>query len=61
MTTKFKVHINCGNDAFATAPEEEVARILRKLADQIEQGFTGCYLTDYNGNTVGFAEFKEEE
>lgn len=61
MSTVFELHIDCDNDAFAVTPEAEVARILRDLADQIEQGYVFVYLRDANGNTVGTATFVEEE
>lgn len=61
MSNKFVLHIKCDNDAFVDNESQEVADILRKLADQIEQGYTASYLLDSNGNTVGYAEFKEEK
>ena len=61
MNHKFVLQFRCDNDAFAVMPEAEVARILRDLADQIEQGFVFVYLRDANGNTVGTATFVEEE
>ncbi len=59
MTDKFVLHINCANDAFMGDRNGEVARILRKLASDIEEGYVASYLTDENGNTVGYAEFKK--
>jgi len=48
------VTIECGNDAFDDAPASEVARILRRAADRIENdGDTDFRLRDVNGNTVG--------
>lgn len=41
------------NAAFEDMPEYEVARILRKVADQIEDGDTTGRVRDINGNTVG--------
>ena len=49
----------CGHDSMSYSRDgsEEIARILRELADRIEEcGVVerdGCYLKDYNGNTVG--------
>ena len=53
------IRIDCDNAAFDDYPGEELARILRKLADEIkDDGPHGCYtpsvaLRDANGNTVG--------
>lgn len=38
----------------------ETARILRKIADRAEEGYTAFSLTDSNGNTVGLAQFTED-
>ncbi len=52
----FRVKIETGNAAFDN-DSDEVARILRELADKICED--GCYQTiklrDINGNTVGLA------
>lgn len=60
---KFSLEIKAGNAAFDTGTEgevsgSEIARILRKLADNIDgidltDGHDGG-LSDVNGNTVGF-------
>ena len=47
-----------GNDAFAENGEYEISRILRKLADQLEEGEMPGKLRDINGNTVGVVEYK---
>ncbi len=53
---KVEIEIACDNAAFEPEPEFEVARILRKYADQIERsGEVACPLMDYNGNRVGRA------
>ena len=53
------IRISTENAAFGETDEEagqEVARILRKLADQMEQPSTGTMaLHDLNGNKVGTA------
>jgi hypothetical protein len=54
---KFRITIDCDNDAFKDAPLKEVARILRAEADKIarfgdEASWTGTLL-DVNGNRVG--------
>ena len=59
----FKLEIETGNAAFDDAPASEIARILRHLADRLENegaprrgnAFT---LRDYNGNRVGWARAK---
>ena len=55
---KFKIVINCDNDAFANNPVTETARLLRKIASEIdtEQGQSSCM--DYNGNKVGVYFFE---
>lgn len=37
----------------------ELARILRKLADQIEDNNMPYYLKDINGNSVGIVEIED--
>ena len=41
------------NAAFQEDPAAEYARILRKVADEIEAGRTYGVMHDYNGNRVG--------
>ena len=51
---KFTVEIECDNAAFADEPYEELARILRELADDIEESCSASHpLRDINGNRVG--------
>lgn len=59
---KIKIEITCDNAAFDDQPGLEVARLLRKLADGIEQypdadDFldVSTRLLDINGNHVGNA------
>jgi hypothetical protein len=52
----FKLSIDCDNDAFEDC-NTELSRILRELADKLDNGVTQAILRDYNGNTVGQAEF----
>jgi sulfur carrier protein ThiS len=57
----FKLTINCDNDAFyGEQKHEELARILREIADALEEygGLMGTVVRDVNGNTVGKASFK---
>ena len=63
MTT-FKLTLEMSNAAFVDAGEaNELARILRELADRLEDSplvdGDEYRLRDYNGNTVGKAEVKQ--
>lgn len=53
------INIDCDNNAFdGEMLHSEVARILRKLADQAEDGLNDCTkIRDVNGNRVGQMEF----
>lgn len=63
MKHKFKLSINCDNAAFCDGAEPtqqsaapELARILRDVADRIEQGelyYVHRNIKDINGNIVG--------
>lgn len=57
---KFYLTIGCENAAFEPGHiDEEVARILRKLADRmVRDGDDEYRLTDSNGNVVGRAIYK---
>lgn len=50
-----EIHIDTSNAAFDDY-EYEVARILRKLADDFENDNVSSYLKDINGNVVGNIE-----
>lgn len=54
---EFRIRLNVAGDAMESAPALELARILRRLADNLESGARAIgedsFLTDYNGNTVG--------
>ena len=54
------IEINNSGSAFEE-PREEVARILRELATQIEAGNNLYFLRDYNGNTCGTVAVKLED
>jgi hypothetical protein len=65
MSIAFSLHVESNNDAFAEEPATELARMLRKLAGEIEQGLWDdrkgySALLDYNGNTVGRFKFHTE-
>lgn len=59
---KFTVEIECDNAAFEAGPNEEIARILRDLADTLEAhpAAGGAFpLRDINGNRVGAGVLSE--
>ena len=50
----FKMSFKTGNDAFTDSNLfDESARILRKIANDIERGNDSGNCRDYNGNKVG--------
>lgn len=50
----FRLEIATDNDAFTDDnARAEVARILRRLADNVEAGATDGHVRDVNGNRVG--------
>ena len=59
---KLKVTINGTGAAFDTWPEIETARLLRLIAEDIEErsgmGSTGGYCMDINDNKVGEWSYK---
>ena len=60
---KLTIIMDIDNAAFEDAPDgHEAARILRKLADDIESpgSFVTWPLRDANGNTVGHAEISHD-
>lgn len=62
MASQARIDINTDNAAFEENPGE-LARILRKLADAVEDGYDNAeyLLKDINGNTVGnFDHFTED-
>ena len=53
-----KIEIKTGNDAFQDGNYyEELAKILRELADKIEHGNEPEKLMDSNGNAVGKVKY----
>ncbi len=58
---RFEIYINSDNAAFADDPGPELARILRKEADKLED-WCECSETlyDINGNAVGTTLLCEE-
>ena len=55
---KFVLKIEADNEAFQPDPRVEVARLLRRAADKLEQGDMAGTLRDFNGNTVGEFTFQ---
>ncbi len=55
MTSTFTLSIQLDNVAFDDEPMTEVARILRTLANKVEQEGPDPLLLHYNGNRVGKA------
>lgn len=56
---KFTLEIACDNAAFEDDATEEIARILRELADDLDAGHSTAVLRDANGNRVGLAALHE--
>jgi hypothetical protein len=53
---KFVLNINCANDTFQPDARPEIARILRDVAAQLDNGETADFfrtILDINGNDVG--------
>jgi len=50
---KFSVTVKCDNAAFDPDPLEELARIIRDLADRLDRGVAFGSIRDVNGNCVG--------
>lgn len=62
---KFILHIECNNDVFNDEagnwkPANEVAIVLRNLADKITDRLDIYKMHDSNGNGIGFAQFMED-
>lgn len=51
--TEFSADFQSGNAAFGENPAEEMARILRDIAERIEQGQENGKARDINGNSIG--------
>lgn len=62
MAETITIELRTGNAAFEDAPTSEIARILRKLADDFQdQGdMDGAKLMDANGNAVGIVRIKPD-
>lgn len=53
MRNAFTLDISTDNAAFEDEPAAEVARILRRIADKLEQGQRDGIAADVNGNRCG--------
>lgn len=51
--SEFRILFKIDNDAFVDGRDAEIARILRDVADRLDEGQSGGNVRDYNGNTVG--------
>lgn len=62
---EFNLNIESGNAAIVENGGRDIARILKDVANQIEENgianVEGLYLFDYNGNNVGEVELTVEE
>jgi len=55
------VNIEMDNADFDEAPQSELARIFRDLAERMEDGILGVtFIRDRNGNRIGQAEYYQE-
>lgn len=50
---KVTIKIDIKGSAFEEIPEQEISRILRKVANKIEGGNTEFKILDVNGNSCG--------
>jgi len=59
---RIQITIRTANAAFAEAPATEIARILKTLAQNLEDGHVDSLpLHDFNGNNVGSFDVFEDE
>ena len=59
MTATFTMTVESANAAFEDEPDEEMARILRIVAEKIDDGYMAGPLLDRNGNTVGHFSYDD--
>jgi len=52
-TSNFTLNIDIENAAFDPDAAPELARLLREIADRVENGSIGGTIRDFNGNNVG--------
>lgn len=53
MASKFAVTFDTDNDAFHPEPGPEIVSILKGVIARIENGESGGYIRDTNGNAIG--------
>lgn len=53
MTRKFSLVFKMDNSAFVEDWRHEAARIMRDMANAVDNGIVSCSVLDINGNTVG--------
>ena len=62
---KFTLAIECDNAAFDDEPGAEIARILKRVANNMRdtslRGNDSCSLHDYNGNKVGHWHYEARD
>jgi|TARA_Y100000310_G_scaffold150484_1_gene149931 hypothetical protein len=60
---KAKIEIELDNDAFQPSAGPELARILRNLANDLDEYPDACEIVvaDINGNSVGYFEIEQIE
>lgn len=61
MSQRITIIIETGNSAFEDAPDSEVARILRAMADRIEETGEPPRPCDANGNRCGSVSVEQLE
>lgn len=57
----FTLTIKTENEAFGDSPAHEVARILRQIANRLEDGTDSAKVMDVNGNSVGHFDLTTEQ
>lgn len=53
--------LRISTDYAATESREDVAELLRKVAEYVDDGYSSKSIMDYNGNKVGSFEFVEDD
>lgn len=52
--------LKISTDYAATESREDVAVLIRKVAEYVDDGYSSKNILDYNGNKVGSFEFVED-
>ena len=53
--------LKISTDYAATESKEDVAELIRKVAEYVNDGYSSKSILDYNGNRVGSFEFVEDD